>query len=187
MRNKQVEFNPYIYTLSKLSRFGYEISIFKYTTGRYSEQPPEQPAHTSRMFLHGKMDVKIFLMFIVAENTGSVNIQHLTLKSTTLTHFLYCKCGYFCWGKMSWKCWQNISCGGIFHDSTPISFIKAYNFYFHVGVIFAKKTKAQKLPPCKNFHIYSTYIDIRVKNQLTQRRKNFLNRLLWRRSLLFPT
>ena len=61
MRNKQVEFNPYIYTLSKLSRFGYEISVFKYTTGRYSEQPPEQPAHTSRMKLHGKMDVKIFL------------------------------------------------------------------------------------------------------------------------------
>ena len=28
MRNKQVEFNPYIYTLSKLYRFGYEISIF---------------------------------------------------------------------------------------------------------------------------------------------------------------
>ena len=39
------EFNPYIYTLSKLSRFGYEISIFKYTTGRYSEQPPEQPVY----------------------------------------------------------------------------------------------------------------------------------------------
>ena len=75
MRNKQVEFNPYIYTLSKLSRFGYEISVFKYTTGRYSEQPPEQSAHTSRMFLHGQKDVKIFLMFIVAENTGSVNIQ----------------------------------------------------------------------------------------------------------------
>ena len=31
MRNKQVEFNPYIYTLttlSKLYRFGYEISVF---------------------------------------------------------------------------------------------------------------------------------------------------------------
>ena len=27
------------------------------------------------MSLHGKMDVKIFLMFIVAENTRSVNIQ----------------------------------------------------------------------------------------------------------------
>ena len=49
--------------------FGYEISVFKYTTGRYSEQPPEQP-------LVGKMDVKIFLMFIVAENTGSVNIEY---------------------------------------------------------------------------------------------------------------
>ena len=41
---------------------------------RYSEQPPEQPAYMSRMFRHGKMDVKIFLMFIVAENTGSVNV-----------------------------------------------------------------------------------------------------------------
>ena len=75
MRNKQVEFNPYFYTLSVVSRFGYEISVFKYTTGRYSEQPSEQPAHTSRMSLYGKMDVKIFLMFIVAEDTGSVNIS----------------------------------------------------------------------------------------------------------------
>ena len=65
MRNKPVE----------LSRFGYEISDFKYTIGRYSEQPPEQPAHTSRLLLDGKMGVKIFLMFIVAENTGSVNIR----------------------------------------------------------------------------------------------------------------
>ena len=63
-----------IQSLSKVSRFGYEISVFKYTTGRYSQQPPEQLAHTSCMFLRGKMDVKIFLMFIVAENTGSVNI-----------------------------------------------------------------------------------------------------------------
>ena len=28
MRNKQVEFNPYIYTLSKLYRSGYKISVF---------------------------------------------------------------------------------------------------------------------------------------------------------------
>ena len=77
MRNKQEEFNSYIYTLSKLYRFGYEISVFKYTTGRHSEQPPEQPAHTSCLSLHGKMDVKIFLMFIVVENTRSVNIEAL--------------------------------------------------------------------------------------------------------------
>ena len=70
MRNKKVEFNPYIYTLSKLSRFCYEISVFKYTTGRYSGEPPEQPAHTSRMFLHGKMDVKIFHMFIEQKTLG---------------------------------------------------------------------------------------------------------------------
>ena len=45
----------YLY-LSNLSRFGYEISDFKYTTGQYSEQPPEQPAHMSRLSLIGKMD-----------------------------------------------------------------------------------------------------------------------------------
>ena len=66
--------HSYIYTLSKLYRFGYEISVFKYTTGQYSEQPLEKLAHTSRLSLHGKMDVKIRLMFIVAENTRSVNI-----------------------------------------------------------------------------------------------------------------
>ena len=90
MRNKQVEFYPYIYTLSKLSRFGYEISVFKYTTGRYSEQPPEQLAHTSRLSLVGKMEVKIFLMFIVAENTGSVNIYETRMQNVQLlVRFMY--------------------------------------------------------------------------------------------------
>ena len=70
----------------------------------------------------------------------------------------YCKRGYFRWGKISRKCWQYISRGGNFHDTTPFSFIKSYGFYFRVGVIFAKKTKAQKsrkLPPRENFHVYS--------------------------------
>ena len=65
----------------------------------------------------------------------------------------------FAGGKFSEKCRQDISRGGNFHDTT-ISFIKAYRFYFHVGVIFAKKTKARKLlklPPDENFHIYSYY------------------------------
>ena len=70
----------------------------------------------------------------------------------------YCKRGYFPWGKISRKCWQDISHGGNFHDTSPIFFIKAYGFYFRVGVIFAKKTKARKtrkLPPRENFHVYS--------------------------------
>ena len=87
-RNKQVEFTPYIYTLSKLSRFGYEIAVFKYTTGRYSEQPPERPAHTSRMFLHGKMDVKIFLMFIVAEK--KLVFTYLFLLNLRYSIFKFC-------------------------------------------------------------------------------------------------
>ena len=58
----------------------------------------------------------------------------------------YCKRGYFRWGKISRKCWQDISHGGNFHDTTctPISFIKVYGFYFHVGVICAKKAKSRK-------------------------------------------
>ena len=47
---------------------------------------------------------------------------------------------------------------GYFHDTTPISIIKAYGFYIRVGVIFAKKTKerkTRKLPLRENFHVYS--------------------------------
>ena len=46
---------------------------------------------------------------------------------------VYCKRGYFRWGQISRKCWQNISRGGNFHDTTPISCIKADRFYFRVG------------------------------------------------------
>ena len=76
----------------------------------------------------------------------------------TLTGFAYCKRCYFRWGKISRKRWQDISRGGYLHDTTPNSFIKAYGFYFRVGVIFAKKTKtrkARKLSPRENFHVYS--------------------------------
>ena len=73
----------------------------------------------------------------------------------------YCKRGYFRWGGgISRKCWQNISRGGNFHETTPISFINAYGFYFRVGVILVKKTKARKkrkFPPRENFHIYSIW------------------------------
>ena len=56
----------YLYFI-KFVPFWQEISVFKYTTGRYSEQPSEQLAHTYRLSLHGKMDVKIFLIFIVSK------------------------------------------------------------------------------------------------------------------------
>ena len=56
----------------------------------------------------------------------------------------------FAGGKFREKFVKTFHLGGNFHDTTPISFIKAYGFYFRVGVIFAKKTKGQntgKLPP----------------------------------------
>ena len=66
MRNKQVECNLYIYILSRLYRFGYEISVlihkrtvFRTAAGSYV---------TERF--HGRMDVIIFLMFKVAEILG---------------------------------------------------------------------------------------------------------------------
>ena len=76
----------------------------------------------------------------------------------------YRKRGYFRWGKISRKRWQDISRRGNFHHTTSISFITAYGFYFRMGVIFVKKTKVlktQKLPPRENFHIYS------IQKQLT--------------------
>ena len=63
--------------------------------------------------------------------------------------------GYFPRWKISRKCCQDISCRGNFQDTTPFSFVKAFWFYFRVGVIFAKKQKREKLPPRQNFHVYS--------------------------------
>ena len=37
--------------------------------------------------------------------------------------YMYCKCGYFPWEKISWKCWQELSCGVNFHDTSPFSVI----------------------------------------------------------------
>ena len=74
MRNKQVEFNPYTYTLSKLYRFGYEISVFN------TKHPViilraslfvDTPSHVASLKIEC---VNFFLIFIVAENIGSVNI-----------------------------------------------------------------------------------------------------------------
>ena len=75
--------------------------------------------------------------------------------------FLYCKRGYFRWGKISRKFCQHLSHGGNFHDISPISLIEHFGFYFPAGEIFAKKAisrKSRKLPPRENFHVYSTWI-----------------------------
>ena len=58
----------------KIVPFGYEISVFLIQKNRslfYGRH--YSPLHRL-MSLHRKLNVKIFLMFIVAENTGSVNI-----------------------------------------------------------------------------------------------------------------
>ena len=92
MRNKQVEFNPYIYTLttlSKLYRFGYEISGFFLLQITRSVFYGRHYSSLHRlMSLHGKLNVKSFLMFIVAENTRSVNIvkYHLYLTNRNRGH-----------------------------------------------------------------------------------------------------
>ena len=97
----------------------------------------------------------------------------------------YCKRGYFRWGKISRKCWQDISRGGNFHDAAPICFIKAFGFYFRTGVIFAKKTKARKtriLTPRENFHVYSIlYCNMSAKidlNFVVQKKKKFFKKFI---------
>ena len=82
---------------------------------------------------------------------------------------IYFKRGYFHWGKISRKCWQDLSRGGNFHDISPISFIKSYGFNFPAGEIFAKNAisqKTRKLPPRENFHVYSTTSRRVLKNAI---------------------
>ena len=97
------------------------------------------------------------------------HIKNLVKAMKVIIH-MYCKCGYFGWGKILRKCWQDISLGGNFHDTTHFSFIKAYGINFRVGVIFAKQTKVrkmQKLPARENFHVYSVRFKTMIR--LTER------------------
>ena len=51
-------------------------------------------------------------------------------------------------GKISQKCWQDMSCRVNFHDTTLISFIKAYGFYFREE---DKSAKNAKINPTQKF------------------------------------
>ena len=65
---------------------------------------------------------------------------------------MYCKRGYFRWGKFRENVGKTFHVGLINFYDTTIAFIKAYGFYFSRGVIFAKETKArktQKIPHAK--------------------------------------
>ena len=60
----------------------------------------------------------------------------------------YCKRGYFCWGKFRENVGKTIRIGVIF------TILLLFLFYIQVGVIFAKKTKAQKnakITPMRKF------------------------------------
>ena len=94
----------------------------------------------------------------------------------------------FAGGKISRKCWQDLSRGGNFHDISPISLLKSYGFYFPVGEVFAKKTisrKTWKLPPPENFHVHrisctNTIETSFKKNWFVQSMINFVPRDLAR-------
>ena len=134
------------------------------------------PTVKSRLPLYGRTIISVMMSIILSTEissgalfTGSTygnmeyqnQWEHIYVTAKCSVTVTYCKRGYFRWGKISRKCWQDVSRGGNFHDSTHISFIKTYGFYFRVGVIFAKKTKSRKsrkLPPRENFHVYSTFL-----------------------------
>ena len=61
--------------------------------------------------------------------------------------WLYCKCGYFRWGEISQKGCQDLSHGGNFHDTTPISLIKSYELNFCIGGNFCKEGNIAKITP----------------------------------------
>ena len=57
---------------------------------------------------------------------------------------IYCKRGYFPWGKFSRKCWQDPSRGGNFHDISHISLIKSCGFYFPAGKFSRRRAYREK-------------------------------------------
>ena len=95
----------------------------------------------------------------------------------TETH--YRKRGYFRWGKISRKCCQDLSLGGNFRDSSQISLIKSYGFYYRVGGNFREEdsiAKNAKITPTRKFPRFQ-YLIIR-EFDLYEITKDF-NGALW--------
>ena len=74
--------------------------------------------------------------------------QRSALYNVVLQLSIYCKRGYFRWGGILRKCWQDISRGGNFHDITHISFIKVS---FSHGGNFQEEDQSTKITPTQKF------------------------------------
>ena len=59
---------------------------------------------------------------------------------------------------ISQKSWKDLLRGGNFHDTTPISLIKSYGFYFHAGEIFTRMHPQKRE---NYFHAKSTTFTVR--------------------------
>ena len=79
-----------------------------------------------------------------------------------LTQTKYCKCRYFSWGKISWKCESDCSCGGNFHDysAIPGSMINVIMVLFACGgnvrnwTIIAKNRKITPIRKCPRLQYF---------------------------------
>ena len=78
------------------------------------------------------------------QTDGQMRSKSIVPTLVSLVAVGFCKRGYFHWRKISRKCWQDITLGSNFHDTIPISFIKAYGFYFSRGGNFREEDKSAK-------------------------------------------
>ena len=112
----------------------------------------------------------------------SRNIPNFFKSETAETWKIYCKRGYFRWGKISRKCWLDISCWGNFHDTTHISFIKAYGFYFckdDQSAKNAKITPTWKFPRLQYLSLFCELIDAIIHNFCSKSTK------VWKSNFIF--
>ena len=98
----------------------------------------------------------------------------------------YCNCGYFRWRKISRKCWQDISRGGNFHNTTPISFIKVWFFSApepkaqvhycdHALSVVRRPSVRPSVRPSLTFHIFDFSSETAERNSTKLDRKQDLN------------
>ena len=81
-------------------------------------------------------------------------VSKLTTQGTLQNKTIYCKRGYFRWGKISRKYWQDLSRGGNFHDTTHIFLIKSLWVLFSRGGNFREEgniAKNAKFTPTRKF------------------------------------
>ena len=128
------------------------ISTLKTSSCPWHWVPGRSKFETGQLFHHYMGEILLNVMLTCNQPTNPKNCIH------EISLCLYCKHGYFHLGKISQNCWQDLSQRSNFHNTTPISLARSFEFIFTLGNFHENITKNAKITAIQIFQLRVLYL-----------------------------